>query len=306
VENILNYREATKLKSTYVDSLPNHRAPHSGRVHTHLHQLLTSTGRLASSDPNLQNIPVRSELGRELRKAFVPRSEGFTLLAADYSQVELRVMASLSGDPTMIEAFKNDTDIHSATAGKVFGVDLDGVTSEMRRTAKMVNFGIIYGISAFGLSQRLSIPRGEAAEIIETYFKEYPAIKIFMEETVEKTRSQGYIETVTGRRRTFKDIASGNASIRANAERAAINSPIQGTAADLIKLAMIQVAKLLEGRKSKLILQVHDELLFDLHLDEKDELTPLIVEAMESALALPLNVPVRIDTGFGSDWLQAH
>jgi DNA polymerase-1 len=170
----------------------------------------------------------------------------------------------------------------------------------------MVNFGIIYGISAFGLSQRLSIPRGEAAEIIETYFKEYPAIKIFMEETVEKTRSQGYIETVTGRRRALKDIASGNASIRANAERAAINSPIQGTAADLIKLAMIQVAKLLVGRKSKLILQVHDELLFDLHLDEKDELTPLIVEAMESALALPLNVPVRIDTGFGSDWLQAH
>ena len=306
VADILSYREASKLKSTYVDALPNHRAPHSGRVHTNLHQLLTSTGRLASSDPNLQNIPVRSELGRELRKAFVPRGKEFTLLAADYSQVELRVMAALSGDPTMIEAFKNDTDIHSATAAKVFGVPLEEVLPEMRRTAKMVNFGIIYGISAFGLSQRLGIPRAEASEIIETYFKEYPAIQKFMEETVEKTRAQGYIETVTGRRRNMKDINSSNGSIRANAERAAINSPIQGSAADMIKIAMIRVSALLEGRKSKMILQVHDELLFDLHLDEQEELTPLIVSAMESALTLPLDVPVRIDTGFGTDWLQAH
>ncbi|MEN8847869.1 MAG: DNA polymerase I [Akkermansiaceae bacterium] len=306
VADILSYREASKLKSTYVDALPGHRAAHSGRVHTNLHQLLTSTGRLASSDPNLQNIPVRSELGRELRKAFVPRGKEFTLLAADYSQVELRVMAALSGDPTMIEAFENDTDIHSATAAKIFDVSLDEVIPEMRRTAKMVNFGIIYGISAFGLSQRLGIPRGEASEIIETYFKEYPAIQKFMEDTVEKTRAQGYIETLTGRRRNMKDIASGNGSLRANAERAAINSPIQGTAADMIKIAMIHVAELLKGRKSKMILQVHDELLFDLHLDEQEELTPLIVTAMESALPLPLDVPVRIDTGFGSDWLQAH
>jgi len=306
VAEILSYREASKLKSTYVDALPSHRAPHSGRVHTNLHQLLTSTGRLASSDPNLQNIPVRSELGRELRKAFVPRADDFILLAADYSQVELRVMASLSGDPTMIEAFRNDVDIHRTTAAKVFGVCLDDVLPEMRRTAKMVNFGIIYGISAFGLSQRLGIPRGEASEIIETYFQEYPAIKKFMDDTIEKTRKQGYIETLTGRRRNMKDITSGNASIRANAERAAINSPIQGTSADMIKLAMIRIQAFLAKKKSKMILQVHDELLFDLHHDEKDELTPMIVSAMETALPLPLDVPVRIDTGFGSDWLQAH
>jgi DNA polymerase-1 len=306
VTAILKYREATKLKSTYVDALPQHRAPHTGRIHTHLHQLLTSTGRLASSDPNLQNIPVRSELGRELRRAFIPRGPKFTLLAADYSQVELRVMAALSGDPAMIEAFQMDIDIHTATAARVFGVATEDVLPEMRRTAKMVNFGIIYGISAFGLSQRLGIPRGEASEIIKTYFDQYPAVAEFMEEVTESVRESGYAQTLTGRRRYFKDITSGNATIRANAERAAINSPIQGTAADMIKVAMVTVHNLLKGRKSKMILQVHDELLFDLHRDEQEELTPLIVAAMETAITLPNDVPVRIDTGYGDNWLQAH
>lgn len=306
VADILKFREATKLKSTYVDALPQHRSPHSGRIHTHLHQLLTATGRLASSDPNLQNIPVRSEMGRELRRAFVPRSAEFTLLAADYSQVELRVMAALSGDPAMIEAFQNGIDIHTATAARVYGVEPDDVVPEMRRTAKMVNFGIIYGISAFGLSQRLGIPRGEASEIIKTYFEQYPSIAEFMEEVTESVRELGYAQTLTGRRRYFKEIKSSNATVRANAERAAINSPIQGTAADMIKIAMVNVQGILQGRKSKMILQVHDELLFDLHRDEQEELTPLIVDAMENALALPNEVPVKIDTGFGDNWLQAH
>lgn len=306
VTNILSYREASKLKSTYVDALPNHRAKHSDRVHTHLHQLVTSTGRLASSDPNLQNIPVRSEMGRELRRAFIPRGLDFTLMAADYSQVELRVMAALSGDPAMIKAFKNDLDIHTATAARVFGVKTDEVVPEMRRTAKMVNFGIIYGISAFGLSQRLGIPRGEASEIIKTYFEQYPAIHQFMLQTTESAREKGYTQTIAGRRRYFKDIKSGNASIRANAERAAINSPIQGTAADMIKLAMVKIHDLMQGRKSKMVLQVHDELLFDLHLDEQHELPPLILEAMEAAISLPNEVPIKIDLGFGDNWLQAH
>lgn len=306
VANILSYREATKLKSTYVDALPNHRAEHSGRVHTHLHQLVTSTGRLASSDPNLQNIPVRSEMGRELRRAFVPRGKEYILMAADYSQVELRVMAALSGDPAMIEAFKNDLDIHTATAARVFGVGTNEVIPDMRRTAKMVNFGIIYGISAFGLSQRLGIARSEASEIIKTYFEQYPAIHQFMEDTTESVREKGYAQTLAGRRRYFKDIKSGNASIRANAERAAINSPIQGTAADMIKLAMVRIHELMQGHKSKMILQVHDELLFDLHQDEKDELPPLIMEAMETAINLPHGVPVKIDLGLGDNWLQAH
>jgi len=306
VANILSYREATKLKSTYVDALPDHRAPHSDRVHTHLHQLIAATGRLASSDPNLQNIPVRSELGRELRRAFVPRNENFTLLAADYSQVELRVMAALSGDPAMIEAFRENADIHTATAAKVFGVANNDVTSDMRRTAKMVNFGIIYGISAFGLSQRLDIPRSEASEIIKTYFEQYPNIKEFMDSTIETAKEKGYVETLGGRRRYFRDITSSNGTIRANAERAAINSPIQGTAADMIKLAMIKVQELLKEHQTKMLLQVHDELLFDLHLQEKEELTPKIVSAMENALPLPNEVPIRIDIGFGDNWLQAH
>ncbi len=308
VADILEYREASKLKSTYVDALPNHVCPSDGRIHTQLHQLMTATGRLASSDPNLQNIPVRSAAGREIRKAFVPRSDDYILLAADYSQVELRVMASFAADKNMIEAFQNDLDIHTATAARVYGVGLDEVTRNMRSTAKMVNFGIIYGISAFGLSQRLGIPRSEAASIIETYFKEYSSIKVLMDSIVEKTTEQGYIETLSGRRRELRDINSRNAMQRNNASRAAINTPIQGTAADMVKLAMVKVDKLLtEGNyKTKMLLQVHDELIFDLHKDEQEELIPLIKQAMETALALPNGVPAKVDTGTGLNWLEAH
>lgn len=308
VADILEYREATKLKSTYVDALPTHLCPSDQRIHTQLHQLMTSTGRLASSDPNLQNIPVRTEAGREIRKAFVPRSSDYILLAADYSQVELRVMAAIAGDEAMIEAFQNDLDIHTATAARVYGVGLEEVTSTMRRNAKMVNFGIIYGISAFGLSQRLGIPRGEAQEIIDTYFKEYPAIKTFMDQTTERATTQGYTETISGRRRVLRNIDSRNAMQRNNAARAAINTPIQGTAADMIKLAMVKVSKVIKdgNYKTKMLLQVHDELIFDVHRDEVEELTPLIREAMESALALPLKVPCKVDIGTGENWLQAH
>jgi DNA polymerase I len=307
ITDILAWREATKLKSTYLDSLPNHIVAETGRIHTHFHQLVAATGRLASSDPNLQNIPVRSQAGRKIRKAFVPRS-GFTLLSCDYSQIELRVMAALSQDATMIEAFLNGADIHTITAAKVFGVLPDAVTSEMRRTAKMVNFGIIYGISAFGLSQRLAIPRTEAAGIIDAYFREYPAIREFMDRTVSEARESGYVETVSGRRRYFPDLKSGNQNLRGNAERAAINSPIQGTAADMIKLAMIRVDALLRKKpyQTKMLLQVHDELVFDLALDEQEELVPKILDAMKTALPLPHGVPIEVEYGTGANWLAAH
>jgi len=308
VANILDYREASKLKSTYVDALPTHVSSRTGRVHTHFHQLMTSTGRLASNDPNLQNIPVRSEAGREIRKAFVPRDSEHTLLAADYSQVELRVMAALSGDESMIQAIKDELDIHSATAAKVFNTSIDEVTSEMRRSAKMVNFGIIYGISAFGLSQRLSIGRSEASEIIETYFKQYPGIKDYMDNTIESAKQNGYVTTLTGRKCWIRNIDSQNGTIRSGAERAAINAPVQGSAADMIKIAMIKVDQLLnqEKSKTKLILQVHDELLFDLHLSEQETLPAKIVNQMETAMALPHDIPCKVDTGTGSNWLQAH
>lgn len=308
IAKILEYREASKLKSTYVDALPEHLCPSDNRVHTHLHQLVAATGRLASTDPNLQNIPVRSAAGREIRKAFVPRNNDYTLLAVDYSQVELRVMAAIAGDEAMIEAFQQDIDIHSATAARVYGITPEEVTSDMRRKAKMVNFGIIYGISAFGLSQRLDIPRAEAGEMIDKYFEQYPAIKQFMDDTIEKTEKQGYIDTLCGRRRILRDINSRNGNIRNNAARAAINTPIQGTAADMIKLAMIKVDALLtEGNyKTKMLLQVHDELIFDLHKDEADELIPKIAKTMETALTLPNNVPTKADTGTGNNWLEAH
>ncbi len=308
VADILAYREASKLKSTYIDALPGYVEEKDQRVHTHFHQLVAATGRLASSDPNLQNIPVRSAAGREIRKAFVPRGEGFTLLSADYSQIELRIMAAMSGDPGMIEAFEKDLDIHTATAARVNGVELDAVEPSMRSTAKMVNFGIIYGISAFGLSQRLGIPRGEAAEIIDTYFTQYPGVKEFMDATVQSAKENGYVETLTGRRRFLRDITSANATIRGNAERAAINTPIQGSAADMIKLAMIRVHELLRSGpcRSRMLLQVHDELVFDLHQGEEEELVPRIVEAMQQALPLPNRVPIKVDTGTGANWLEAH
>ncbi|MEX2579874.1 MAG: DNA polymerase I [Verrucomicrobiales bacterium] len=306
--DLLAYREASKLKSTYVDALPNSIFPATGRIHTTFHQVLTATGRLASNNPNLQNIPIRSDQGREIRKAFVPRSEDYVLLAADYSQIELRVMASLCGDPAMIAAFRNEQDIHTATAARVFGVDADGVTPEMRRTAKMVNFGIIYGISAFGLAQRLGgeVSRTEAGEIIQEYFRQYPGVKSFQEKTIEQARTDGYVETLSGRRRYLRDINSRNGMIRSAAERTAINTPIQGTAADMIKIAMIRVGDLLnEGRyRTRMLLQVHDELVFDLHRDERDELIPKIEAAMKDAL--PLSVPIVVETGTGDNWLEAH
>lgn len=307
ISDILAWREATKLKSTYLDALPTHIVAETGRIHTHFHQLVAATGRLASSDPNLQNIPVRSEAGRKIRKAFVPRS-GFTLLSCDYSQIELRVMAALANDATMIEAFRNGTDIHTVTASKVFVVEPENVTSDMRRTAKMVNFGIIYGISAFGLSQRLAIPRAEASSIIEAYFREYPAIKEFMDRSITEAREAGYVETLSGRRRYFPDLNSGNQNIRGNAERAAINTPIQGTAADMIKLAMIRIDSLLREKpyQTRMLLQVHDELVFDLALNEQEELVPAILNIMRTALPLPHGVPVEVEHGTGPNWLAAH
>lgn len=308
VRDMLSYREAAKLKSTYVDALPEAIFPGTGRIHTTFHQLLTATGRLASNNPNLQNIPIRSDQGREIRRAFVPRREDFTLLSADYSQIELRVMASLCHDPAMIEAFNANEDIHTATAARVFGVPLDAVSSDMRRTAKMVNFGIIYGISAFGLSQRLNgeLSRSAAQEVIDEYFRQYPGVKRFQDETITQAQRDGYVETLTGRRRYLRDINSKNGMIRSAAERTAINTPIQGTAADMIKIAMVRVAKLLDegGYRTRMLLQVHDELVFDLHLGEKDELVPKIEEAMKSAL--PLAVPVVVESGTGANWLEAH
>lgn len=308
VRDLLAYREAAKLKSTYVDALPASIFPGTGRIHTTFHQLMTATGRLASNNPNLQNIPIRSDQGREIRRAFVPRDENFTLLSADYSQIELRVMASLCNDPAMIGAFQADEDIHTATAARVFGVPLSGVTSDMRRTAKMVNFGIIYGISSFGLSQRLNgeVSRTEAQQIIEEYFRQYPGVKRFQDDTIAQAQKDGYVETLTGRRRYLRDINSKNGMIRSAAERTAINTPIQGTAADMIKIAMVRVAALLdEGRyRTRMLLQVHDELVFDLHLEEKEELIPKIEEAMKTAL--PLSVPVRVESGTGKNWLDAH
>ena len=303
IGTILDYRGATKLKSTYVDALPEYLSEKTGRIHTSFNQAVTTTGRLASSDPNIQNIPIRTEQGQEIRRAFVAAGKEFTLLAADYSQVELRVMAHLSGDEGMKQAFIDGEDIHTATAAKVFGVALDEVTKEQRRRSKMVNFGIIYGISAFGLSQRLRIPRKEAAEIIENYFAQYPAVKKFMDSLIEGAKENGYVETVAGRRRHIRDINSKNGTVRAAAERYAINAPIQGSAADLIKIAMIRIEEMLRGKKSKLLLQVHDELVFDLHNDEKD-LIDEIKKEMQNAL--PLSVPLIVDCGTGDNWLQAH
>ena len=308
VRDLLSYREATKLKGTYVDALPESIFAGTGRIHTTFHQLMTATGRLASNNPNLQNIPIRSDQGREIRRAFIPRSDEFTLLAADYSQIELRVMASLCEDKAMIEAFNDGLDIHTATAARVFVAEPEKVTSHMRRTAKMVNFGIIYGISAFGLSQRLNgeISRSEASQIIEEYFKQYPGVKAFQESTIEQAKSDGYVETLTGRRRYLRDIDSRNGMIRAAAERTAINTPIQGTAADMIKVAMVNVSNLLDSGnyETRMLLQVHDELVFDLHKEEQEELIPKIEQTMKDAL--PLSVPIAVESGTGENWLEAH
>ncbi|MEM8892134.1 MAG: DNA polymerase, partial [Bacteroidota bacterium] len=277
-----------------------------GRVHTTFSQSVAVTGRLASTNPNLQNIPIRTADGREVRKGFIPRDEDHILMAADYSQVELRIMAAMSQDKNMMEAFQQKMDIHRATASRVFGVTPEEVTSGQRSAAKTVNFGIIYGISAFGLSQRMGIKRTEAKEIIETYFEQYNRVKAYMDECVEKAREKGYVETLFGRRRYLADINSRNATVRGFAERNAINSPIQGTAADIIKIAMINLYDALSksSLKSKMLLQVHDELVFDVHKSEVEEMKALIMDKMVNAVSL--DVPMEVEIGTGDNWLQAH
>lgn len=303
---ILDYRELQKLKSTYVDALPALINPRTGHIHTSYNQAVTATGRLSSTNPNLQNIPIRTARGREIRKAFIPRSEEYLIMAADYSQIELRIMAAFSGDPSMIEAFNQGRDIHSTTASKVFKVALEDVTSEMRRKAKMVNFGIIYGISAFGLGQRLGIPRGEASDIIKAYFEEFPAVKEYMDKIVEEAKEREYVETILGRRRYLPDINSRNQTNRGYAERNAINAPIQGSAADMIKLAMIQIHEYIKTEKlrSRMILQVHDELVFDVHRDELDQIRNKVDELMRNAI--PMDVRMETGIGTGANWLEAH
>lgn len=303
---ILDYRELQKLKSTYVDALPTLVSPRTGRIHTSYNQAVAATGRLSSTNPNLQNIPIRTPRGREIRKAFVPDNEDFQILSADYSQIELRIMAAFSEDASMIEAFNQGRDIHATTASKVFKVDLPEVTSDMRRKAKMVNFGIIYGISAFGLGQRLSIPRGEASEIIKSYFEEFPAVKRYMDQVVFDARDQHYVETILGRRRYLPDINSRNQTNRGFAERNAINAPIQGSAADMIKVAMINIHDFIkkENLKSRMILQVHDELVFDAHKGEIAFLKEKVDELMRNAI--PLVVKMETGIGVGANWLEAH
>jgi DNA polymerase-1 len=306
VRKILDFRELLKLKSTYVDALPALISKKTGRIHTSYNQAVAATGRLSSTNPNLQNIPIRTVRGREIRKAFIPRDENHVILSADYSQIELRIMAAFSEDDSMLNAFNKGIDIHSTTASKVFKVPIHEVTSDMRRKAKMVNFGIIYGISAFGLSQRLSIPRGEAKEIIDAYWMEFPKIKIFMDSAINKARETKYVETILGRRRYLRDINSQNLVDRGFAERNAINAPIQGSAADMIKVAMINIHEFLKKEKlqSKMILQVHDELVFDALHSEVDYLKQRVDELMCNAIPLP--VKMETGMGVGNNWLEAH
>ena len=308
VEDILSFRELTKLKSTYVDALPQLINKKTGRVHTTYGQAVAVTGRLASNNPNLQNIPVRTDRGKEIRKAFIPRDEKHILVSADYSQIELRIVAAISGDPNMCEAFKAGTDIHTATAARVYNIAEADVTKEMRYKAKSVNFGIIYGQGAFGLADNLGISRTEAKEIIDNYKKEFPGIQQYMDNTINFARENGYVETLMGRKRWLRDINSANFTVRGFAERNAINSPIQGTAADMIKLAMqkVHAAMKKEKMKSRMLLQVHDELVFDGLKTELKELKALILENMQEALPLPNNVPVIAECGEGNNWLEAH
>ena len=303
---ILDYRSLRKLKGTYVDTLPLAADKGTHRVHTNYLQTVAATGRLASNEPNLQNIPIRTEKGREIRKAFVPRDGNYRLLSADYSQIELRIIAHMSGDANMQEAFRNGLDIHAATAAKVFNVDIAAVDREQRGRAKAVNFGIAYGQGAFGLSQNLGIPRAEAKAIIDDYFAQFPGVRSYMDEMIGYCRTNGFVKTLMGRRRYLPDIASGNQTVRAQAERIAINAPMQGTAADIIKVAMVRIHKAMrrERMKSRLLLQVHDELVFDAHNDEADELGKLVKELMEGAMQL--DVPLVVDMHLGKNWLEAH
>ena len=306
VELILQYRGVKKLLSTYVEALPLLVNRSTGRIHTSFNQAVTATGRLSSTNPNLQNIPVRDELGRRIREAFVPADADHVLLSADYSQVELRLMAHLSGDESLIEAFAQGEDIHSSTAAKLFHKSISEVTSEERRRAKTANFGIIYGISAFGLSQRLDIPRKEAKELIDGYFATYPKVKEYMDNAIADARDKGYVETVFGRRRFLRDIASRNAVARGVAERNAINAPIQGSAADIMKIAMVEIFRRFreEGIRSKMILQVHDEVIVDMLKEEQERVVAIVKESMEGAAAL--HIPLISEAGVGENWLQAH
>ncbi|MCZ6692833.1 MAG: DNA polymerase I [Bacteroidetes bacterium] len=305
-QDILDYRQYTKLKSTYVDALPEMISKTDHRIHTNFRQNIAATGRLSSINPNLQNIPIRTAKGKEIRKAFVPRNKDFILFSADYSQIELRLMASFSQDKHMIEAFKQGKDIHAITAAKIFKTTQDQVDSDMRRMAKSANFGMIYGISAFGLSQNLNIPRKEAKEIIDTYFEEFSSVKKYMDKTIKEAHERGYVETIMGRRRILRDINSRNATLRGYEERNAINAPLQGSAADIIKLAMIQIDHWLKTSKlkSKMILQVHDELIFDVHRSEMERVQPKVEEMMKNAYQL--DVPIDVESGFGENWLEAH
>jgi DNA polymerase-1 len=305
-QKILDYREVQKLKSTYIDALPEMISPIDNRVHTSFNQAIAATGRLSSTNPNLQNIPIRTAKGREVRKAFVPRDKDHILMSSDYSQIELRIMAHFAKDESMIKAFQEGKDIHSITASKIFQTGLEDVTQDMRRIAKTANFGIIYGISVFGLSQRLNIPRGEASEIINSYFNEFKAVKAYMDKVINEARDKGYVETILGRRRYLRDINSRNATMRGFAERNAINAPIQGSAADLIKIAMIKIQDYIdnENLRSRMILQVHDELVFDVYKPEMKILQPKVEELMQTAL--PLTVPIEVESGNGENWLEAH
>lgn len=308
VDDILGFRELTKLKSTYVDALPEMINPRTGRVHTSYAQAIAVTGRLSSVNPNLQNIPIRTERGREIRKAFIPRETGRILMSADYSQIELRIVAAISGDPNMCEAFRSGKDIHTATAARVYGIEEADVTKEMRYKAKSVNFGIIYGQGAFGLADNLGISRAEAKEIIDNYKREFPLIQKYMDDQINFAKEHEYVQTLMGRKRWLKDINSSNFTVRGYAERNAINSPIQGTAADMIKMAMIRIHREMQKKhwESKMILQVHDELVFDAVESEAEELEKLIIEGMIHALPLPNDVPVEAEVGRGKNWLEAH
>jgi DNA polymerase-1 len=306
VKDILDWRQMVKLQSTYIDALPNQVDKKTGRVHTDYMQTVAATGRLSSNNPNLQNIPIRTERGRLIRKAFIARDENHTLLSADYSQIELRIIAALSGEENMIKAFQNNEDIHRSTAAKVFNVPLEEVTKEQRSNAKTVNFGIIYGVSAFGLSNQTSLSRKESAELIDAYYATYPKLKSYMSNQVDFARENGYVQTVLGRRRYLKDINSANMMVKSGAERNAVNAPIQGSAADIIKIAMINIHKKLtsENWKSKMLLQVHDELVFDVHNSELEKIKPMIKHEMENAFKM--DVPLDVEIGVGENWLEAH
>jgi DNA polymerase-1 len=306
VKDILDWRQMVKLQSTYIDALPNQVDKKTGRVHTDYMQTVAATGRLSSNNPNLQNIPIRTERGRLIRKAFIARNENYTLVSADYSQIELRIIAALSGEENMIKAFQNNEDIHRSTAAKVFNVALEEVTKEQRSNAKTVNFGIIYGVSAFGLSNQTSLSRKESAELIDAYYATYPKLKSYMSNQVDFARENGYVQTVLGRRRYLKDINSANMMVKSGAERNAVNAPIQGSAADIIKIAMINIHKKLtsENWKSKMLLQVHDELVFDVHNSELEKIKPMIKHEMENAFKM--DVPLDVEIGVGKNWLEAH